>query len=206
MFDAMLAIIGTIRGLGIISKSVLGVGDDLKASSWCRIFTIIAAPLWWVFWCIPSENLKTIKIILSLREAWTEGILKKFEFTSMTIVHKHCNHDVYNPVTHNRNVLCNNNRLNDFNVHLCWVFKVLVFIFFIYYWQGKFNHLASPAHCGPLCGHCVPHKLQEDNNRSIQPSSGRCFLGATDHFKPLRYHFLQIRQITGKLQLSYCYC
>lgn len=46
MFDAMLAIIGTIRGLGIISKSVLGVGDDLKASSWCRIFTIIAAPLW----------------------------------------------------------------------------------------------------------------------------------------------------------------
>ena len=46
MFDALLAIVGTIRGLGIISKSVLGIGEDMEASTWCKIFTIVAAPLW----------------------------------------------------------------------------------------------------------------------------------------------------------------
>ncbi|KAL5267533.1 hypothetical protein ACHWQZ_G004536 [Mnemiopsis leidyi] len=46
MFDALLAMVGTIRGLGIISKSVLGIGEDMEASTWCKIFTIVAAPLW----------------------------------------------------------------------------------------------------------------------------------------------------------------
>ena len=44
--DTMIAIVGIIRGLGILEPYFVGVGEDEQLSWWCKAYTLVANSVW----------------------------------------------------------------------------------------------------------------------------------------------------------------